>query len=130
MDHAAEAVLPLALADPPVLQRAGEALLAACADGAAKVGGKCCRRSPCRRSRTLEQPLACLQPALPPTATRYHLTSTPCPSMRPQAAAQASLQALVASVGAAASLDRPSRRAFGKALSKCVTDLRGAVNVR
>lgn len=38
VDHAAEAVLPLALADPAVLQRAGEALLAACADGAAKVG--------------------------------------------------------------------------------------------
>lgn len=39
VDHAAEAVLPLALADPPALQRAGEALLAACADGAAKVRG-------------------------------------------------------------------------------------------
>lgn len=33
-------------------------------------------------------------------------------------------------VGAAASLDRPSRRAFAKALSKCVVDMRGAVNVR
>lgn len=38
VDHAAEAVLPLALADPPALHRAGEALLAACGDGAAKVG--------------------------------------------------------------------------------------------
>ena len=52
------------------------------------------------------------------------------PSIRLQASAQASLTALVASVGAAASLDRPSRRAFGKALIKCIVDLRGAVNVR
>lgn len=37
VDHAAEAMLPLALSDPPALQRSGEALLAACADGAAKV---------------------------------------------------------------------------------------------
>lgn len=37
VDHAAEAVLPLALADPAALQRAGGALLASCADGAAKV---------------------------------------------------------------------------------------------
>ena len=40
MDHAAEAVLPLALSDPPALQRSGDALLAACADGAAKVRGR------------------------------------------------------------------------------------------
>ncbi|KAL4443390.1 hypothetical protein ABPG75_011127 [Micractinium tetrahymenae] len=82
VDYAAEAVLPLALADPPVLQRAGEALLAACADGAAK------------------------------------------------ASAQAAFSELVAQVGAAASLDRPSRRAFAKALSKAVVDMRGAVYVR
>lgn len=82
VDHAAEAVLPLALADPPVLQRSGEALLAACADGAAKVS------------------------------------------------AQAALNGLVQQVGAAAALDRLARRAFGKALSKFVTDMRGAVNVR
>ncbi|KAI7838545.1 hypothetical protein COHA_007688 [Chlorella ohadii] len=82
VDHAAEAVLPLALSDPPALQRSGDALLAACADGAAK------------------------------------------------ASAQAALTGLVASVGGAASLDRPSRRAFGRVLSKFVTDMRGAVNVR
>ncbi|PRW50955.1 exportin-4 isoform X1 [Chlorella sorokiniana] len=82
VDHAAEAVLPLALSDPPALQRSGEALLAACTDGAAK------------------------------------------------ASAQAALTSLVASVGGAASLDRPSRRAFSRALSKFVTDMRGAVNVR
>lgn len=50
VDHAAEAVLPLALADPAVLQRAGESLLAACADGAAMVRGPlrpaCCARRP------------------------------------------------------------------------------------
>lgn len=40
VDHAAEAVLPLALSDPPALQRSGEALLAACADGAAKVSSR------------------------------------------------------------------------------------------
>jgi hypothetical protein len=38
VDHAAEAVLLLALADPPALRQAGEGLLAACADGSAKVG--------------------------------------------------------------------------------------------
>lgn len=35
--HASEAVLPLALSDPAALQRSGDALLAACADGTAKV---------------------------------------------------------------------------------------------
>lgn len=48
----------------------------------------------------------------------------------PQATAQAALTGLVGSVGGAASLDRPSRRAFSRALSKFVTDMRGAVNVR
>ena len=39
VDHAAEAVLPLALAEPAALQRCGEALLASCSGGAAKVSG-------------------------------------------------------------------------------------------
>jgi hypothetical protein len=41
LDHAAEAVLPLALADPRALQQAGDALLASCADSAAQVGTIC-----------------------------------------------------------------------------------------
>lgn len=58
VDHAAEAVLPLALSDPPALQRSGEALLAACADGAAKVSTGVwdrCRpglRSVCKKGQT------------------------------------------------------------------------------
>lgn len=48
----------------------------------------------------------------------------------PQASAQAAFSELVVQVGAAASMDRPSRRAFAKALSKAVVDMRGAVYVR
>ena len=47
-----------------------------------------------------------------------------------QASAHAAFVALIASVEAAANLDRPSRRAFGKALTTFVVDMRGAVNVR
>lgn len=65
-------------------------------------------------------------PWLPPPAPR------PFPACSPalQASAQAAFTELVAQVGAAASLDRPSRRAFAKALSKAVVDMRGAVYVR
>eukprot|EP00887_Chlorella_sp_A99_P000308 scaffold13.g308.t1 len=82
VDHASEAVLPLALADPAALQRAGAALLAGCANGPAKTS------------------------------------------------AEAALHALAAQVGAAASLDRPARKAFGSALHQCMQDLRGAARVR
>ena len=47
-----------------------------------------------------------------------------------QASAQATLTALAEQVGAAASLDRASRRAFATALATFVGDLRGAVCVR
>jgi hypothetical protein len=60
----------------------------------------------------------------------FNLPLPPCPPLPLQASAHAAFVALIASVDAAASLDRPSRRAFGKALTTFVVDMRGAVNVR
>ncbi len=120
-------------------------LLAACADDAAKVssGGCCCaRQAACSAALWEAVQQCCLQaepfnymrpmcwPAcwimLCPDGDAPHTSTLPAL----QASAQAALTGLVASVGGAASLDRPSRRAFGRVLSKFVTDMRGAVNVR
>jgi hypothetical protein len=132
VDHSAEAVLPLALADPPALQQAGEALLAACADGAAQA-----RLS--SGARLLGGAAACLPACLQRTCG-WHATACLCLVAQPmesppplasaQASARSSFSELAAQVGAAAAMDRPARRAFAKALARFVTDARGALNVR
>lgn len=133
-------MLPLALADPGALQRAGEVLLASCADGAAQVGccaAACvclCSAAASPAAATAVSPSVLAEPCCggqePGPAPTCALVIPPVARLLVQASAQAAFGALMAQVGAAASLDRPSRRAFAKALSKFVVDARGAVNVR
>lgn len=69
-------------------------------------------------------------PSWPPGLPPAPRSLPPANTLALQASAQAAFSELVAQAGAAASLDRPSRRAFAKALSKAVVDMRGAVYVR